>query len=328
MNCVHNRSIRLLVLDFDNCATNTLDVWGRTLSQGVEYLCANRKIDREALHDMIREAHGQFRFNDFPKLLDWMNENQTIMRHPADRDLARSIDDAAKASWYEQTRRHTKFYDGFLQTVLDVKQKGARIVFQTDCEEAPFIRRLYLCAENAVQDGFLPSPNQILDTIDHIYCQPGIVPDDPILKDHVPHSFVQAVQTKVTLWRDNLYKPSHIHMSKIMQDAGVSGDETLYAGDSHKDGCEAKSVDPQAQFAWCRYGAHVQDWVLDFYSKVGSRSYSYGEPTIRKLFQEKAILPDLVLENGLQDILDHYEFAPIHSAQPIQARQKTPIPQL
>lgn len=308
--------IKLAILDFDNCVTDTLFVWEKTLSQGLKALCDGELADMSMLYTMTREAHGQHRFNDFPKLIDWMRENQPSMLPKSEEEKERmdSVCASAKEIWYRETKELTKFYPDVVRVLREIDNAGTTIVFQTDCEQAPFVRRLYLCALAATNAQELTHPAQIFDYIDHSYCQPGIVKDDPLMHVHVPEDFVSAALSKCTLWDGLNFKPSHAHIDRILNDHKVSGSETVYLGDTHKDGCEAKLADPQAQFAWCRYGAKVAPKILKFYAEVGSRSYSYGLSTILQMFEEKAIKPDAVLHRNMMEVFEHYDFVPNRAA--------------
>jgi phosphoglycolate phosphatase-like HAD superfamily hydrolase len=303
---------RLVILDLDNTLVDTLRVWGESTCSLIENFSAQRNVKVEIIHDLIREAHGQHRFNDGVSLVDWMNAADPQLQEPGDVSLRKAWEIAnagIKRAWLDQSAALTVFYDGVLDSLTAWKTTKTGTVIQTDAEDSAVIRRLWLLGKNAAEAGHLSHPRDILRLIDAVYCQPGIE-HSPLFLADVDFSFISGIRQKMHLWTDRLYKPSHIHLRKILDDFRLSAEEAIYIGDTHKDGAEAKGIAPAVDFAWARYGTPVSQETLSLYSKVGSRSYSYGEDVIQKEMSDRGVRPDIILNDTLSDVLPRFAWKP------------------
>lgn len=302
----------LVILDLDNTLVDTLHVWGTSIYSLIEAFSARRSVGVPIIHDLIREAPGQYRFNDGVSLIDWMNEADPQLQEPNDHFLRKQWESAntgIKRSWLEESASLTVFYDGVLDALRTWKQAGTGIAIQTDAEDSAVIRRLWLLGKNAAETGKISHPHDILRLFDAVYCQPGIE-HSPLFLADVDFSFISSLKQKMHLWSDRLYKPSNIHLRKILDDFRIDAPKAVYVGDTHKDGAEAKGLNPAVDFAWARYGTPVKPEILSLYSQVGSRSYSYGEDVVKKEMSDRGIRPDINLDRQLSDLLPRYSWKP------------------
>lgn len=290
-------SNRLIILDLDNTMVDTLHVWGTSLARLLKSLSEELNISQETLHDLVRRTHGQYRFNDGVSLIDWMFEQEPDSFPTPKQRVVRSIQD----EWLEQSAALSVPYDGTIEMLRQWNEEDCKIVIQTDAESCAVLRRLWWMAQHTVTDGELEKPEDILDLVEKIYCQPSL-PHSPRYLSDVGFEFRKRTEEKFHIWQDKIFKPSSSHLAKILADHGATPRKTVYIGDGHKDGAEAKSL--SVAFAWAQYGAKVSQEILDLYALVGSRNYSYGEETVRAAFAERGVVPQWSLDTGLPDLKD------------------------
>lgn len=290
---------RLIILDLDNTMIDTLLVWGTSLAKLLDGLSNGLDIPKKKLHDLVRRTHGQYRFNDGVSLIDWMFEEVQELKFPQLASnwqlVARNVQD----EWMTQSAALSAPYDGTIQMLQTWQDDGCKIAIQTDAESCAVLRRLWWIAVHAARSEELDQPEDLLDLIDGIYCQPSI-PHSLLYLAEIEPEFRKKIEEKLHIWQDKVFKPSSAHLTKILEDQNVTPNQTLYIGDGHKDGAEAKSL--SVSFAWAQYGTRVSPEILDLYAEVGSRNYSYGEVTIRAAMAELDVVPDHVLETSLSDL--------------------------
>lgn len=287
---------RLIILDLDNTMIDTLHVWGTSLAKLLAGLSKGLSLSKKTLHDLVRRTHGQYRFNDGVSLIDWMEKEGAFSLLQSD---WRQVTCAIQNRWLEQSAALSVPYSGVIDVLQQWKGKGCNIVIQTDAESCAVLRRLWWIAVHAARSGEFDQPKDLLGLIDGIYCQPSI-PHSPSYLAEIESEFRREIERKLHIWQDQVFKPSSAHLAKILGDQNVTSDQTLYIGDGHKDGAEAKTL--SVSFAWAQYGARVSSEILDLYAKVGSLNYSYGEQTIRTAMTELGVVPAYVLETGLSDL--------------------------
>ncbi len=287
---------RLIILDLDNTMIDTLHVWGTSLAKLLEGLSNGLSLSKETLHNLVRRTHGQYRFNDGVSLIDWMFEEGQGLKSS---QLARNWQLVARdvqAEWMRQSAALSTPYDGTIQMLQQWKDAGCKIAIQTDAESCAVLRRLWWIAVHAVRSGELDKPEDLLDLIDGIYCQPSI-PHSPLYLSEIESEFRREIDRKLYIWQDKVFKPSSTHLAKILADQNAIPDQVLYIGDGPKDGAEAKTL--SVAFAWAKYGAKVAPEVLALYALVGSRNYSYGEQTIRAAMGQMGVTPVHTFEKSL-----------------------------
>lgn len=289
---------RLIILDLDNTMIDTLHVWGTSLAKLLEGLSNGLSLSKKTLHDLVRRTHGQYRFNDGVSLIDWMFEDGQGLKSSRLASNWQLVARNVQEEWMRQSAALSTPYDGTIPMLQQWRDDGCKIAIQTDAESCAVLRRLWWIAVHAARRGELDQPDNILDLIDGIYCQPSI-PHSALYLAEIEPEFRREIEEKLHIWQDKIFKPSSAHLIKILGDQNVTPDQTLYIGDGHKDGAEAKSL--SVAFAWARYGAKVAPEVLALYALVGSRNYSYGERTVLDAMDQMGIIPDYVFQEGLSE---------------------------
>ncbi len=298
-----NSAKRLVILDLDNTLFDALRRWEACLGTLVEEFSRVNNVHIGIVEDLVREAHGQHRFNDGAALVDAIIEADPQLHVFAGTQENKKLQE----NWLSKSIDFTTFYDGTLEALKTWHSAGVRCVIETDCEDVAVIRNLWCLGENAGKKGDLESAEGILDYFDKIYCQPGIAESECFL-DAVGEKFQKKIKTKMHRWDDRHYKPSADHMTQILFESGTPAEEAVYIGDSYKDGAEAATVSPSVDFIWAAYGADVGQPVLDLYSRVGSKSFTYGLEAIRKAMQEREVVPTHILHADLSEVLGCYQW--------------------
>lgn len=298
---------RLVILDLDNTLFDALGRWASCTKKLVQEFSAVNNIPQDTVHRLIKEAHGQHRFNDGAALVDAMIESDPAIME-GQRNLSAEWQLANRrvaSNWHENSQDMSWMYRGVIESLKFWKQQGVKVVIETDCEVVAVHRNLYLLGKEAERRGQLEAASYIADLIDEIYCQPAIA-ESAIYFSDVESEAREILAAKTHIWDDRHYKPHADHAETILQRTGMTANETLYIGDSYKDGAEAASISPQIDFIWAKYGAQVTQETLDLYERVGSKSFTYGEGSVMAAMQERGIHPRITLTNGLNDVLPHF----------------------
>lgn len=304
-------SKQLAVLDLDNTMIDTLTVWEAGLRPLIDAFSRHYKVDVGIVHELIREAPGQFRFNDGVSLQDWMIDSDPRLReaHESLTSGWAAAGNPIKRDWLRHTAEASVFYEGVLPMLRRWKEIRTGVVIQTDAEDSAVIRRLWLMGKNAAAQGLLESPHEILDLVGRIYCQPGMTHSAQYM-DGVDLRFTNEMNQKMHRWTDRLFKPAPSHLRRILEDARVKPENAVYVGDTHKDGVEAKSFSARMAFAWASYGAHASSQVLSLYSAVGSKSYMYGHAAIAAELSNRGVVPDATLHHSFHELEQNFDWVP------------------
>lgn len=301
---------KLAVYDFDNCLTDTNSVVAHGLKSATDTLCQTFGLDPEAVRQAIRQAKGQHRFCDYRGLSDYLKEEHSIPQRSANPAIQQKIDDIRaiiEDTYFQQQRKNTVFYPGTIEALTDIRTQGTAQVILTDAEAPALIRRLYFCARNSGTH-----PYNVLDLFDAFYCMPSIECDRSLLYDVDPQ-FSHRMKNKMVIATDRKWKPCPGRLQSIMDDFGVSADETLMIGDSDKD--LATGLWAGTDAAWFKHGVMLDDEVATFLKGYASASYSYGlADIVAKVEAATKGEKFATLEKSLKELSDHFSFAPIGSA--------------
>ena len=298
----------LVLWDLDNTLTDTLFAWSTATWPAVNALTRELNLDHQKLIEAIRLAPGQFRFCDFGRLLDWLDENGHlgIASNPAEADHKRTTKIMVRDFWFAQQRKHSVFYPGAMETMRMLHTKGATQVIDTDAEASSLIRRFWLMAHNARLAGMIKDEIEILDMVSHFYAQPSIECDRNILRD-VDLAFIYEMKRKMSIWTDGTRKPNPDHVSYILADFAASPEKTIYIGDTHKDGGGAKPA--SVDFIWYRPGADIDAQSVHIAKMIASPKYKYGIADISASFND-ASRAKYEINSLHAEIFAHFEFIP------------------
>lgn len=301
---------KLVVYDFDNCLTDTNSAVAYGLKAATNSLCETFAIDPETLRQAIRQAKGQHRFCDYRGLSTYLNDEHNIPPKSGNPEIQQKIDQIRSLiedTYFRQQRKNTVFYDGTLEALTSIREQGTAQVILTDAEAPALIRRLYFCARNSQMH-----PYEVLDLFDAFYCMPSIECDSSLLYDVDPR-FSHLMKNKLVIATDRKWKPCPGRLQSVMEDFGTSVDETLMVGDSDKD--LATGLWAGTDAAWFKHGVMLEDEVATFLKGYASASYSYGlADIIEKVKIATKGQSFTTLEKSLQELSDHFSFAPIESA--------------
>ena len=159
---------KLVIWDLDNTLTDTLGFWATATYPAVQALSSGLQIAEDQLISAIQKAPGQFRFCDFGRLIDWLDDNGHLDSAAAKADPVRkqTLLTALRQQWYDTQAQMTVFYEGALEAMQTVKASGAAQVIDTDTEASSLIRRYWLLAQSAKASGAINDEKDLLDLVD------------------------------------------------------------------------------------------------------------------------------------------------------------------
>ena len=303
------RTKTLAIWDLDNTLTDTLKFWGTATLPAVRMLAHEFSIPEDDLMQALRRAPSQYRFCDFGALVGWLDDKACLLPDipPGERRYAKKVTKSAlRQMWYGTQKKMTVFYPGALETLQQIKAQGTANVIYTDTEASSLIRRFWLLAYNARRRGLVKDEQEILDLIDHFYCMPSIEDDQAILRD-CDVNFALRLKEKMSIWRDNIRKPSIDHTGIILADFGTKPKNAVFIGDSNKDGSSARPAG--VDFAWCRFGVKIDPETMRANVALSAPEYKFGIKAIRDAFG-KTGRPSRVIRNDLRELFGMYDFAP------------------
>ncbi len=300
------RSKTLAIFDLDNTLTDTLLFWCAATGKGIESLARIFGVPEGDIISGVHRAPSQYRFADFGKLMDWLDE-KGYLPQPADaedRINVKGIRWALRHEWFRQQKTMTVFYDGALEAIKSMKQANTDVVIHTDAEASSMIRRFWLLAHNARRQGLVKDEHDVLALIDHFYCQPSIEDDQAILRD-VDLSFVLKMKQKTTIWRDGIRKPLTDHTGIILDDFGVKPEDAVMVGDTEKDGGCARPLG--VDFVWFRGGAQADAQTIARARQISVSGFTYGDAAIEAAFTPQNA-PTHIAEKNLSEMAGMFEF--------------------
>lgn len=273
---------KLAIFDLDNTLTDTFALWHRVTEVALDLLSAQFGLESGVLLQAYRAAPEQYRFADFEKIVDWLDDHRHLPRARDAEDQYRK--NAAKIyirdSMKKARAEMSCFYADAADALRDLKASGTDTAVYTDAEAAPTIKRLWLMARNAGGD-----PQDALTLFGHVYCRPSFECDAADLRDIDP-DFILGVKRRMTLWSDGAGKPAPDHTQVILNDFGATAAEAVMVGDSYKDG--GCAVPLGVAFAWFRRGAICAPEAARTVESICDPGWNYGEAYMRSRFNESS----------------------------------------
>jgi phosphoglycolate phosphatase-like HAD superfamily hydrolase len=304
---VQKTAKKLVIFDLDNTLTDTLTFWGRATAASLQVLADELKLDDATLRAAVLKAPAQYRFCDFGALVEWLDaEGHLPKAATTEEEYERhALKWCVRQMWFQKQKDMSVFYDGALETLRQIKADGGAIAIYSDTEASALIRRFWLMAYNAGGRD-LEKAHEILNLVDHFYCMPSIEDDQGILGD-VDVDFVHDLKARLTLWSDKIWKPAPGHTGTILKDFGASPQETLFVGDTDKDGGSARPID--VDFAWYKPGADTAPETIRTAQRLASPLYKYGLQAIIDAFTPLNE-PTVTLDRSLEQLFNSYSFEP------------------
>lgn len=301
---------KLVVLDFDNCLTDTNSTLAEGLNTALQSYIADFGTNPDELQQAVQQSKGQHRFCDFGGLSHNLKHTHNIPPQSDDPEQQNGTDRKRREirnDFFDHQTRNTAFYPGTLEALYSVKMKKSAQVVLTDAEAPALIRRLYLCSVNAGKD-----PLKILNLFDAFYAMPSIECDHRLLRG-IDSDFIHAMKQKMILSTARHWKPCPDRLLAIMADFNIQPDETILVGDTHKDLATAFPVGVDA--VWFQRGTILNMGAEAVLKKYASPAYKYGFIDIEKEVKAAAQGRNYTtLYHSLAELVWHFTFAPAESA--------------
>lgn len=247
----------LLVTDLDNTLWDWFEAWHASFSAMLKALEEATGLDQATLEGEIRcihQARGtseySYLLNEVPSLIEAARPEKPMVAF-----------DPALHRLYSERSRHTRLYDGVLQTLKTLKSQGVRVVAYTESVAYWTEWRIKHTGLDGVLDVLYSAPDHDLPS--------GVSVDD--LRLRAPENYGLKHTSHRHVPRGAI-KPNPSILRSILADMDTSPSQAVYVGDSlMKDIAMAQSVG-----------------VLDVHAR-------YGEPQARTdyaLLQRVSHWPD------------------------------------
>lgn len=282
-----------LITDLDNTLFDWVDLWINCFSPMLDKIVEISGIPKDTLLPeiaAIHQRHGtseySFLVEEIPSIQLWLNGRSAV-----------SIFSSAIDIFREQRRKHLKLYPTVLETLSEIKKKGALIIGYT--ESMAFyanyrIKKLKL-------DGIL----------DYIYCPkdhkiPANINIENLRKYSSEHYSLENTIQRFTPAGSK--KPDKAVLNTILQEINIEKSSCVYIGDSlMKDIAMAK--DCGVQSIWAEYGlAHIRP-EYDLLRKVTHWTPAEVERE-RQINSREHVTPDYTATERFSEVLDNFDFSP------------------
>jgi phosphoglycolate phosphatase len=281
--------IRLLITDLDNTLYDWVTYFAESFHAMVVVAAPLLEVSEKTLLDELREVHRRYHNTEHPfalletpavreRFASLTRDEQAHMCHPA------------FAAFNAARDRTLTLYPGVAETLRAVRAAGVPVVGHTEATVANArfrLRRL----------GIAPLFDRLYASANEGEGPPGT--REPRAAAPVPPTRHLAAGER---------KPDPAVLRDICQDFAVNPADTLYVGDSTARDI-AMAVAAGAHSAWAAYGTRVPP---ELWRRVVRVSHWTEEDVRRARAAERravAVHPDVTLDQGLADILDHFLFA-------------------
>ncbi len=282
------RRTECVVLDLDNTLWDWVDIWYHSFSAMLEEIASISSLASDALLPHIQEIyrrHGTSEYSFVIEELDILRE-----LHGPGADIRRIYDPAVEA-FREARASSLRLYPGVLDTLVELRSKGVRLVAYT---ESLMFYSVYRVSHLGL-DGML----------DYLYAPEGHAVPKELNTSKLKYFDLELKNTQIRYTPTGQLKPAPQILTGILNKQGFSPSRSVYVGDSlMKDVAMAEQAGV--------YSAHASYGSARAYQYELLKRVSYW--TDEDMAREAAISaspvhsPRLVLKESLQEILDIGDF--------------------
>lgn len=283
------RQVRLLVTDLDNTLYDWVSFFVPSFYAMIEEATRLLSVERDQLLDEIRDVHKRYGSSEQPFAL--LDVPIVAERYPSlsRAEVAAKLDPAFHA--FNRVRKETlQLYPGVLETLREVRTRGAVVVAHTEAPVANAIFRLQMLG--------------VSEFITALYAPadkgPGHPNPDRIVTG-MPSHYVHRLEAGTR-------KPSPEILARILEESHVSSTDALYVGDSiTRDISMARLAGTQSALA--TYGRRFDPKLWEQLVRVTHWTDEdvRREAELREEFA--SVRADVELET-FGDVLRHFEFGP------------------
>ncbi len=282
----------LLVIDLDNTIWDWFDAWYKSFTALLDGLEDATRIPRGELEKHIRPIHQARSTSEY----SWLIEELDILKPfvGAGSTLRETFDDAIHRQ-NSARKSSTRLYPKVLETLLRVKEAGVPIVAYTESISYWTEWRIRVLGLDGVIDRLYSSPD---------HDEPaGISPETMRTLPQENYGLKVTEHHHVPV---GVVKPSQIVLGEIIEHYASPAREVVYVGDSlMKDIAMAQKAGVQDVYA--QYGDSHKDQRYSQLQRV-SHWPDIAVATEQSNLPGVLPIPNYVLEEGFDQILDLFEF--------------------
>jgi len=297
--------IRVLVTDLDNTLYDWVTFFSAAMAEMLVKASEILGVSVEQVAAELQHVHRGYRNTEQPFAL--LETPSVVQRFPnaTRRELAVAMDPAFHA-FNSSRKEHLKLYHGVRETLEQVHGAGTLVIGHTDATSHNALFRLKRLG--------------LLDLFSALWTS---IPTGP---GHPDESKQEELDGELfTVIHDASHrKPDPAALETILKRIGAKSDEVLYVGDSLvSDISMARALGVWS--AWAEYGTHFSQ---DDWARIVTVTHWTAED-VQRAKEARGRLgdvkPDVVLKNGFDDILAHFDFGPYQG--PFSAiRRKRALP--
>ncbi|WP_308491284.1 HAD family hydrolase [Microbacterium terrisoli] len=281
----------LLVVDLDNTLWDWFRAWYHSFSALLQGLSDATGLPEAELERAIRPIHQSRGTSEY----SWLIEELEVLRPYAHGHSLREAFDEALHAQNKARLMHTELYPGVLDTLRAIDATGTPIVAYTESLEYWTHWRIRYLDLDGVIDRLYSSPDHDAPA--------GVVPEemrrykpDAYGLHHTEHHHVPA----------GVLKPDPIVLQTVVSQYRIDPSKVVYVGDSlDKDVPMAQDVG--VLDVWAKYG-RVQH--MEEYEQLRRVSHWPDAMIAQERSERDKRTPSFILENGLPQLLDIFDFRP------------------
>lgn len=297
---MEKQKVNLVITDLDDTIWDWVKMWYNSFSPYLENLGKISNIKLEDLKKDFKELHRKYGTTECSYAYHELNN---LNKNEKKKITKKNIigEKSIIHQYYSDKKRNLELYEGVLETLLQLKEKGVLLVGFT--ESKSFYTKYRI--KHLLLDGIF----------DAIY-----TPEDHDLPQHVKkyydEDYWEPKETRIEYLPEETKKPNAKILRKIISDFDTEKKKTIYIGDKlGKDIFMAQNA--HVTSVWARYGHRIDSQAYQLLKDVTHWADAdvQREIEIKKSFDEKKIQPDLIL-NEFKDLLKYYDFVEFEPKNP------------
>lgn len=285
--------IKLVITDLDNTLYDWFLPWYKSFSIFIDDVLNETEIDEKVLLQQIQKIHQKYGTSEYS--FDFLLNELEIFKenYPSEKV------DQLRHKFYKTKKTYLKLYPGVLETLINLKQTGCKIVAYTESMEfyaKDRIRKLGL-------DGIL---DQLYSPEDHD------VPKD--FQRYYDEDYYTLKKTEYFKLPLRHKKPDRYIIDEIKKHFSFKNNEIVYVGDSlTKDIIMAQHANIYDIYA--KYGTSHQRKEYELLKKV--THWTDDEVQKEKNTTSRDIVPTYTLKASFCEIFDYFDFGINANSNPI-----------
>jgi len=285
-------TVSVVITDLDNTLYDWVDVWYKSFKAMLDQLVKESGVDQETLIKEFKGIHEKHGTSEYAFSIE---ELPSLKARYGEADLATRFE-AAIQSYRSARKEAMRPYPGTLEALETVKDKGTLLVGYTESMAFYTNSRLKKLGLDRI--------------LDYVYSPPDHgLPNGKTANEirYYPAEYYSLRRTIARNTPKGELKPNPKILMDIVKEVGATLGETIYVGDSlMKDVLMAQRAG--VIDVWAKYGLAQNREEYELLRRV--THWTLEDVEREKKLRVEEVEPLIVLENGLGDLLDEFDFAP------------------